>query len=137
MDCRWIIAALYVLGLVLTVAGLALAYLGARKQLKLEDRRIDESRQLAGEERAAMDARKPEQVTAEYSATIYERFEAQYAARDLIRPTYDNLPYLAAFEARRLAGIILDGSRGNLSWAGVGVILSTAASVWSLWPAAC
>jgi len=80
-----------------------------------------------------MESRPPAEITAEASAAIHEKYRLLYEQRGLIRPNNGNLAYLPAFEAQRIVGLTLDASRDNLIWAGVGLLVSTAAGVWSLW----
>lgn len=80
-----------------------------------------------------MDNRPPAEITAEASAAIYEKYRLLYEQRGLIRPSNSNLAYLPAYEAQRVVGLTLDASRNNLLWAGVGLLISTAAGIWSLW----
>lgn len=133
MDWRWIVAGLTVVGFLLTAGNLLAAFLGVRRQVTVERTRISDSEALAAQERAEMDSRAPAQITAEVSAAIHEKYRLLYEQRGLIRPNYGNLAYLPAYEAQRIVGLTLDASRDNLVWAGVGLLVSTGAGIWSLW----
>lgn len=80
-----------------------------------------------------MESRAPGEITAEASAATHEKYRLLYEQRGLIRPNYGNLAYLPAYEAQRIVGLTLDASRDNLIWAGVGLLVLTAAGIWSLW----
>ncbi|MGO4594018.1 hypothetical protein AB4Z18_09375 [Leifsonia sp. 2TAF2] len=133
MDWRWIAAAMTVVGFLLTAGNLVAAFLGVRRQVSVEETRIRDSEALAEQESTEMAARTPAEITAEGSAAVHEKYRLLYEQRGLIRPNHGNLVYLPAYEAQRIVGLTLDASRDNLLWAGIGLLVSTAASVWSLW----
>jgi len=122
-----------VIGFLLTAGNLLAAFVGVRRQVAVERTRIRDSEALATQERTEMDNRPPAEITAEASAAIYEKYRLLYEQRGLIRPSNSNLAYLPAYEAQRVVGLTLDASRDNLLWAGVGLLVSTAAGIWSLW----
>ena len=134
MGWQWVVAVLIVVGFLLTAGNLVAAFLSVRKQVFKEEKRIVDSKALAEEEHAEMDARTPEQgADAAFSAAIHEKYRIRYDERDLIRPNMGNLAYLSAYEAKRIVEMSLDSTRGNLIWAGVGLLVSTVAGVWSIW----
>ena len=132
MTLSIILAGLTALGAGIAAFGLIGAYRSARKDYVRAGERIDKMKSLGAEERDENRNRQPEEITAELSQARHERFERLYAEIDVVRPSYDSLPYLAAYEAQRLLGIILESTRTNLLTAGVGLLLSTAASIASL-----
>ncbi|MFJ3426248.1 hypothetical protein [Leifsonia aquatica] len=133
MDWRWVVAGVTVIGFLLTAGNLLAAFFGVRRQVTTERTRIRDSEVLAAQERAEMDNRAPAEITAEASAAIHEKYRLQYEERGLVRPNNSNLAYLPAYEAQRVVGLTLDASRDNLLWAGVGLLVLTAAGIWSLW----
>ncbi|WP_426520994.1 hypothetical protein ACPPVQ_09680 [Diaminobutyricibacter sp. McL0618] len=134
MDWRWVVAGLIVVGFLLTAGNLLGAFVSVRKQVSTEEQRISDSKALSEDERADMAARTAEQERdVEHSGAIQEKYNTLYDQRGLIRPSYDNLVYLSAYESKRIVGLTLDSTRDNLIWAGVGLFVSTIAGVWSLW----
>jgi hypothetical protein len=133
MDWRWVVAGLVVVGFLLTAANLVAAFDSVRKQVSAEEKRIADSKALAQQERDEDLARPKERVTEESSTALHEKYIQLYKARGLIRPQMDNLAYLAAYEAKRIVGLTLDSTRDNLIWAGIGLMVSTVAGVWSFW----
>lgn len=125
-----VLAIATVLGFALTAGNIIAAYVGARKQLATEDERIATAGRLFTEEMAELKALS--ERTAETSTALHAKYKALYESHGLVRPSYDNLADLSAYESRRLVGVLLTASRGNLIWAGVGLLISTVASVVSL-----
>jgi hypothetical protein len=64
---------------------------------------------------------------------INKEFEVRYAERDLLRPSFDSLVYLAVHESQRLMTLVLKSSRRDFGVAIIGVVVSTVASAWSLY----
>lgn len=124
------LVALTLIGSGLTIWGLVSAYFNARREVSRAGDRIETGKRLAAEEQAAIDALsiRTEQSTSE----IHARFERKYAEHGIVRPSRAESSYLAAHETKRLVGLLLDSTRSNLIWAGVGLVLSTIASAASL-----
>lgn len=61
-----------------------------------------------------------------------EKWDAIYAKHGLTRPTYDNMVFLAAYESRRLLGLVLNSTGRDFLLAAFGLLVSTGASVGSL-----
>lgn len=128
MDNPWRLplALLTGVGALVTILGLLAAYQSARRQAQAAGKRISDSQRLAAAEKREHDRR------ADQSLEINAHYENIYAVSDLIRPSYGNASYLAALESKRLLSLILDATRGNLLWAGAGLIISSAASITGL-----
>ncbi|TFC83861.1 hypothetical protein E3T23_00940 [Cryobacterium cheniae] len=126
------IAALTVLGFILTAGGLIAAYLSAKRQPGLEEKRIEKSQELSKAYMAEIAELTRQQSDGAVGYMINVRYHALYAENQLIRPTIESIEYLAAEDSKRLIEMILVSTRGNLIWAGVGLMLSSAASLWSV-----
>jgi hypothetical protein len=117
-------------GAAITIAGLVGAFKSAQHEVRRAGERIDIGKQLAVEEQEAINAlsiRAPNNT-----AQVHSDFEKRYAEHDIVRPSRSETPYLAAHETKRLAGLLLESTRSNLIWAGVGLVLSTLASCLAL-----
>lgn len=128
---RWTLFSLTLIGSGLTIWGLVSAYFNARSEVSRAGDRIETGKKLAAQEQAAIEALtviRTQQATSE----IHSRFERKYAEHDLVRPSRAESPYLAAHETKRLVGLLLDSTRSNLVWAGVGLLISTLAAAASL-----
>ena len=131
---RWIVSALTVTGFSLTAGGLISAFFSARRRIAVEAGRVKEMRRLAAEEAAEMKARTPDEERSPlFSSAIHARYDGLYAESGLFRPSKGNLAHMPALEAQRLLRLVFQSSRLDLGWAGLGLLLSTVASVWSLW----
>lgn len=152
-----IVIILYVLGLVLTGWGLFSAVVTTQRDLirskdrltslkNLDARQSAETRALnqdqdqdwreivaastepvAPETKKAWDGR----WSARF-AVMHARHDDEHAQLDSTRATLDNLPHLAQFESQWLLQRILDSNRGNLVLLGSGLVVSTIASIASL-----
>lgn len=131
MDLRTILVLATVLGFLITVIGLVAAWYNARKQYDEAKTRIDDLERLGEQERAEAKAHQ-DAATREESQARYDRWTLEYERHDLIRPTYSNLPYISAYESRRLLGLLLESTRRDFLVAAFGLLVSTAASVGSL-----
>jgi len=58
--------------------------------------------------------------------------DVRFHAEGLVRPTLDNIELLPMYESLRLLSVILKSAKGDLLAAGAGVVVSTAASLGSL-----
>lgn len=133
MDLRtWLVIAT-IAGFAITVGGLVAAYIGARREYIDAAKRVDKMEELAKAELA--DHPPPPEALDDASLLFFgadEKWDAIYAEHDLTRPTYENTVYLAAFESRRLLGLVLNSTRRDFLVAAFGLLISTAASVGSL-----
>jgi hypothetical protein len=130
---RTILLALTIVGFLFTVAGLAAAYQGAKREHKAAGDRIVLLRELSDREQAARAKAKDDADVNETYEALNEEYEGIYAEHDLVRPTYDNMVYLAQHESQRLLGMVLDETRRDFLVAGAGLLVSTIASVGSLY----
>lgn len=152
-----IVAALYVLGLVFTGWGLFNAVITTQRDLitakqrivtlerleskhKAERAAVDEDLKI---ERAAFNEGLGRSITPDDNKTWNDRQSArlgvltaqhdeEYAALDLVRATYGNLPRLAQYESQWVIQRLIDSNKINLVLLGVGIVMSTVASIWSL-----
>lgn len=125
MDLRtWLVIATIV-GFLITIGGLVAAWFSARREYNDAEVRIDNLERLNREERT-------EERGDEPAEERHARWTAEYQEHDLIRPTRDNVPYIAAYESRRLLGLVLKSTRRDFLVAAFGLLVSTAASVGSL-----
>lgn len=140
--------ALTLLGAGVTIYGFAAIYVNARREYRDAQSRISkltELERLEDAQRTQMEAEYqaglPEDLQARiaYNATHAERqaaraaqWEARYAEYELTRVTYGNIAYIAAFESRRLLGLVLQLTGRDVLVAAVGLLISTGASAWSL-----
>lgn len=133
---EYAVAFLSIVGFVVTAGGIVAAYRSAKRALANEDRRVEMSERLQREEHAEHEALRAEKleksVEDSEAEAINARYESYYSEAGLVRPTLEALGHLAAYESKRLAVDVLVSTRGNLIWAGVGLLISTGASVWSL-----
>jgi hypothetical protein len=134
------------LGAALTIYGLLQAVLEARREYIDAQRRIEVMQRLGDEESAKHkvimdqrygmpDSHEPAVIArldVETDALIAE-YRAKYAAEDIIRPDMGNGAHLAAFESRRLLGLVLGSTRRDFIVAMIGVMVSTIASAASLY----
>lgn len=131
MDLRTWLVILTVAGFVITVGGLVAAWIGARREYDDASRRIDKMEELSRGERADQPENRRSETTEEATAR-HERWTAEYAKHGLTRPTYDNMVFLAAYESRRLLGLVLKSTGRDFLVAAFGLLVSTGASVGSL-----
>lgn len=149
MDPRtWLVIATAA-GFFITIGGLVAAWLGARREYHDATRRIDKMAELAAAEKAESDARHEryqaslptdleERIAynATYSAEGDERnayWTDEYAKWDLVRPSIRHSTSLAAYESKRLLGLVLNSTRRDFLIAAFGLLVSTGASVGSLY----
>ncbi|MGZ0711110.1 hypothetical protein ACWPKO_22555 (plasmid) [Coraliomargarita sp. W4R53] len=97
-----------------------------------QDREMDEQRELLGrpltsDERIAIHAR----FTPDF-AQLHAAQDAEYLEHELVRPTLAKLAHLAQHESEWLLQRILSSNRGNLILLGAGLVVTTIASIWSL-----
>lgn len=132
MDLRTVLVLATVLGFVITILGLVAAWYSARKEFDHAQARIDKMEELA---KAELEDNPP--PPGDRSSMILfmgrdEKWDAIYAQNGLTRPTYDNTVFLAAYESRRLLCLVLNSTRRDFLIAVGGLLISTAASVGSL-----
>lgn len=153
-----VIAALYVVGFALTGWGLFNAVIATQRDIikakdripqleRLEARQRAESQQLQQKQDADREARvetnggrqlspqEHEAWEAEWKpafAEMHARHDAEHAEHGLARATLHNLPRLAQYESQWLLQRILDSNRWNLVLVGSGLVVTTIASVTSL-----
>ena len=121
-----------VVGFLITAYGLIQAYRGAVRQVGVSDERLRESKRLFAEWRAET-AALGRQFTEAQSEEMNARYAALFEERGLLTPSFGNAPFQAAFEARHAVRQAVEGARANLLWAGLGLVILTTASAWSLY----
>ncbi|WP_431221310.1 hypothetical protein [Leifsonia xyli] len=138
-----------IVGFLFTAGGLVAAYVSARRQVKKERNRVGAIEKLTGDEiaeqRAANDEAQARRARGEFPSHVelsdwtrqlseerVARYERQHAELGSTRASWASQPFLAAHESVRVAGLVLDSTRSALILAGVGLVISTAASVGSL-----
>jgi hypothetical protein len=117
-----------IMGFLLTVGGLIAAFISAAKEVEASGIRYLKSLRLAAEEKLANQNR----LKADPSSSgidMNHEFIRRYSAEGLIRPSFGNFTYVPALEARRLLKLTLQGARVNLVVDGIGLTVSTAATV--------
>jgi|GEM_PF-2804164 len=152
-----IVAALYVIGLVLTGWGLFNAVITTQRDLITAKGRIMTLERLDAKhkaQRAALDEELKTERAAFYEAlgrsatpednkAWNERHQArigvltaehdqEYASLDLVRATLGNLPRLAQYESQWVIQRLIDSNKINLVLLGSGIVVTTIASIWSL-----
>ena len=134
---RTILLLATIAGFLITVWGLVSAYLAAVRENKAASDRIATAAQLSAaedDERKLIEEKDIEQ--SERSALflqLYQRYDVLYKDNDLVRPSYDNVVDLAMYESQRLLGMLLEETRRDFLIAGIGLLVSTLASVGSLY----
>lgn len=117
-----------VVGGTLIAYGILAAFFVAQRELDRADQRAQKAERLREgwrqEHRAAGSAEEREAINLKY--------QRLYQEAELLAPSYDNVDRLSGFESRRLLRQVLESTRSNLLWAGLGVLISTAASTASL-----
>jgi hypothetical protein len=128
-----ILAVATVLGFVITSAGLIAVFVSARREYREAGARIETMRRLAREEKAEHNLVDGQAANAgDLNSEINARYEVIYANHDLVRPSLGLVGYQSAHESQRLLGLVLDSTRRDFAIAIVGLLVSTVASVWSL-----
>lgn len=133
MDLRTLLVLLTVLGFLITVGGLIAAWVGARREYDDAQTRVDKMEGLAKAE--LEDVPPPPGGPDRLLIPIMgadDRWDAIYAENGLTRPTYNNTVFLAAYESRRLLGLVLNSTGRDFLIAAFGLLVSTGASVGSL-----
>lgn len=132
MDARWIIAVLYVASLLMTLGGLGAAWLSVRNALVQRTGEVASHREIVDEysERMLAPGADMEALRVELDTAL----EAAGVAGAIEDNTYGGLPYHGAKAELAAMRLALDGTRGQLGWAGAGVVLGAVASLWALWP---
>lgn len=134
-------------GAVVTIWGFVEGYRGARREYAEAQRRIDALERLSALSRAEHEPRMEayraalraaddrSAVEALHKGLNDQRnsaFDAVYRSHGLSRTTAGNLTFIAAYESRRLLGLVLDSTGRDFLIAGIGLVISTVASAWSL-----
>jgi hypothetical protein len=136
----WALLVATVLGCALTVLGLVNAYRSAKNQLDVATerlRRTEELMEVEDKELKDFQAKTGDWMNLESPSEFYfnpeigARSEARFQAAGLDRPV-SNLETLPLLEMRRFLGEVFAKSRNDLLTAGLGLIVSTAASAVSL-----
>jgi len=129
MTTASLLAIATILGAALSIYGLVAAYFDAARELRSAEARVAVATRL-------LESAQDYQSSSDLSR---EEFDAEqnreYEAHSIEKPTYGNMPYLALIETRRLLSLLFAATRGNLITAGIGLIVSTLASVGSLFAA--
>jgi hypothetical protein len=129
-----ILLAITIAGALLALGGIVAALFSSTVHEGEVNTRSATRGRLASEEKGERDQLDPHRAdAAERSAEHVARWEARYAAHQIVRPANGNLGDLAALEGKRLQLDGLGKTRWELALAGVGVILSTAGSILSLY----
>lgn len=131
---RTVLLVATIVGFLVTAVGLVSAYRAAGREYRAAGERITLMRDLAEQERAEhanVAQGTPEQGA--LNSAIHVDFDAIYAGHGLVRPSYDNVVYLAQHESQRLLGMVLSETRRDFLIAGVGLLVSTVASAGSLY----
>ena len=122
------------MGFGVTVGGLVAAYVGARREYRDSEARVVLMQELAEAELAD---HPPPSSSGDAEVLLFmgadDKWDAIYAQHGLTRPTYDNTVFLAAYESRRLLGLVLNSTKRDFLVAAGGLLVSTAASVGSLY----
>lgn len=152
-----IIVALFVVGLVLTGWGLFNAVITTQRDLISAKERISTLERLEAKheaekkvleqqldvERAEFFAGLGREPTGDDNRSWQTRREArmllmhrqhddEYLALDLVRATWDNLARLAQYESQWVIQRLIDSNKINLVLLGSGIVVTTIASIWSL-----
>lgn len=152
-----VVIALYVIGLVLTGWGLFNAVIATQRDLirakdriplleRLQARQSAEERLLQNQEEAErkeLIEQRNGQVSKEDWANLaakwtprydelHARHDEEYAEHGFVRATIEKLPQLAQYESQWLLQRILDSNRWNLVLLGSGLVVTTVASIFSL-----
>ncbi|MBP2435898.1 hypothetical protein [Microbacterium amylolyticum] len=153
-----ITAALYVVGLVLTGWGLFNAVISTQRDIIKAKDRIPQLQRLEAKQRAETkqleqkrDADRaakvevnggaqltPEEHEAWHAqwkpvfAEMHIRHDSEHGEHGFVRATLENLPHLAQHESQWLLQRILDSNRWNLVLVGSGLVVTTIASISSL-----
>lgn len=135
MDFRsWLVVAT-IAGFLITLGGLVAAWVSARREYRDAQRRADKLEELSAEEKAEGAAMSEDPNHPRWSVPAEDRhaeWAARFAAHDLIRPNLGNMAFIAAYESRRLLGLVLKSTGREFLVAAFGLLISTAASVGSL-----
>jgi hypothetical protein len=130
---RTILLVFTIFGFLVTVGGLVAAYRSARREYSDAADRITLMRDITKREQQSHAALEPGPDLDIRNEAINQEYEQIYAKNDLVRPSYDNIVYLAQYESQRLLGMVLNGTRRDFLIAGVGLLVSTVASSGSLY----
>jgi uncharacterized membrane protein len=137
----WVLFAATILGLALTVFGIVSAYFSAKREVALAHARIpliESLMQQEIDEKANFDRQQEPREFGDFEdiltvpAHIAQASEARFAAAGLTRPSLEKIELLSSFESVRILSIILHTAKGDLLTAGAGVVVSTMASLGSL-----
>lgn len=152
-----VVIALYVIGLVLTGWGLFSAVITTQRDIIRAKDRIPQLERIEARQKAESQALSEEQqvtkdtLTADHSgavppdewrklherwkprwAAMHAKHDEEHASHGFARATTTNLSKLAQYESQWLLQRILDSNRGNLVLLGSGLVVTTIASITSL-----
>ncbi|MGO4300405.1 hypothetical protein [Leifsonia sp. RAF41] len=135
MDLRaWLVVAT-IAGFLITLGGLVAAWVSARREYADAQRRIDKMKELGEAEKAENDAIAADPSHPRRAVPADQRnaeWTAKFTEHDLVRASWGNLSFIAAYESRRLLGVVLKSTGREFVVAAFGLLISTAASVGSL-----
>lgn len=134
-PARTILLVLTIVGAGVTIYGLSAAYRSAKSEHAEAGRRLARLRELAAAEQVESEriGKRGDEETVVAHAALHAKYEGLFAAEGYTRPSYDTLPYLAQHESQHLLGRVLQETRRDFVIAGIGLVISTVASVWSLY----
>jgi len=142
---RTLLLILTILGALATVWGVVGGYYAAKREVRKAEERNDKMRTLLDQEsehRVRFQAERGMDlipIPADFREfldappEVAGPSEERFAEAGLTRPTLSRIELLSMQESVRLLRIILDSARGNLITAGLGLVLATVASAWSLY----
>lgn len=130
MDVRWLLVILTVVGAVVTGWGLVNALVQGQREYLRVLRQEAHMRRL--ENRWAREVAGLSSTDPVYRASE-ERKWAEWRLLDLPMTTYTEIEILPTTVGRSILGHALKQVRGDLVTVGIGLAISTVASVWSIW----
>jgi hypothetical protein len=137
MDFRTEIAFLYLAGFIATAWALIAAYLKTQGQLETRKRLYARHLKL-NENRASED--RPRAYYADVSAwkaaqdDLNSKYTAIRIAEGVNLNTFESVDLTGQQGAIELVQESVAAIRFNLLWAGGGILISTVASIWAIWP---
>jgi len=126
---RTVLLVATVVGFVMTAGGIVLAYRGALQEVARSKARVARAFELWDDWHAESKLAKER---GDDGNAVSAKYGALYEAEGITPPTWANGPFQGVMEAERIFSALVVGARANLIWAGVGLVISTAASAGSL-----
>lgn len=135
-----------IVGGIVTAWGVIGGLFTARRELNAAEERIGTMQRLMAQESEESAAHRKEHSDGLYAAPwdmrqfldapeeVAAASEARFAEAGIVRPELSKIELLPMHESVRLLRIIFSSARGDLITAGVGLVISTAASALSLLP---